>query len=241
MKRIVQTGLMLALCLSATPARGQVVMGMLFGELLSSDDFNVGFDIGMNFANVTGLDATRKNGTRFGLFADWRFSNHLHFTGGFVAVSSKGATDIAPGLLPLNDPDLDPLVENGLVSRDLGHIDFPLVLKYAFKRNSGLRIGAGGQFNILTSAKDRYSARSDAGSLAIVERDIKGDLNTFDAGLVFDVEYRIGTSGIAIGVQYYHGLTDMDKSSDISSMNRVLSGSGRISLGGRGKKDKGKE
>jgi hypothetical protein len=213
-------------------------MGMLFGELLSSDEFNIGFDIGMNFANVTELDATRKNGTRFGLFADWRFSNHLHFTGGFVAISSKGARDIDPGRLPLNDPDLNPLVEDGLVSRNLGHLDFPLVLKYAFKRNSGLRVGAGAQFNILTSANDRYSAVSSTGKSVIIERDIKSDLNTFDAGLVFDVEYRIGTSGIAIGVQYYHGLTDMDKSSQISSMNRVLSGSGRISLGGRDKKNK---
>ena len=51
---------------------------MLAGGALSSEKFNIGFDIGVNFSTLTGMgDASRYNGPLFGLFADWRFSDKL--------------------------------------------------------------------------------------------------------------------------------------------------------------------
>ena len=46
----------LTLGLRPQPAEGQVVMGWIFSELLSTPTFNVGFDIGMNFSTLTGLE-----------------------------------------------------------------------------------------------------------------------------------------------------------------------------------------
>lgn len=229
------TALVLAAALTgaAVPgANGQVLIGWVMGELLAGENFNLGFDIGMNLSTVTGLEgATRKRGTRFGVFADWRFSEHLHFGSGIVFLSPKGARDLAP--IPLNDDQLDPLIADGIMTRNLNHFDVPLMLKYAPHREKGFRVGAGAQINFLSSANDRYDVVSSSGAQTVLENDIESTLNPVGMDLVFDLEYRIGQTGIAIGVQYAHGLTDMVKDDGTTSMNRLLSGSGRIALGGR--------
>ena len=65
---------LLAFVLASAPARGQVLIGYVFGDLLASKTFNMGFEIGLNFATMSGLDgAERANFTVFGLAAEWRF------------------------------------------------------------------------------------------------------------------------------------------------------------------------
>ena len=68
------------LLMSSAPAHSQVLIGYLFGEKLASENFNMGFEVGMNFADFADYpDAERTNHPVFGLFADWRFSEHFHF------------------------------------------------------------------------------------------------------------------------------------------------------------------
>ena len=80
-----RTAIIVALVATAVakPAQAQVLIGMLFGEKLASDNFNIGFEIGMNLSTVNDLDgASRSRGPLVGLFASWRFSEHYHlFTG----------------------------------------------------------------------------------------------------------------------------------------------------------------
>ena len=211
------------------PAASQVLVGMLAGGPLSSETFNIGFDIGMNFATLSGLgEATRMNGAMFGLFGDWRFSEHAQLTVGLIPISSRGATELSPQ--PLGDPVLDSLVSGGTMTRSLTTIDLPVILKYAPRRDTGPRLGVGPQIAFVVGATDRYTARSPGGTAVVVEQDIEGPLAGVDAGLAFDLEWRWPL--LAIGVRYYHGMTDLvpgDTGTPIRS--RVLSGSGRIPLG----------
>lgn len=220
----------LALGLVPQPAEGQVVMGWLFGELLTTETFNVGFDIGMNFSTMSGLEnAERSNGTLFGLFGEWRFHPHIHLQPGFVAISDKGAQNIVP--IPFDDPELDPLV-TGSMTRDMSTLDFYILLQYATGPDKGLRVGAGPQFNIITGAVDRYEGLTSAGSAVVIEQDLENRLKGYEAGIAFDIEYQIGLS-LGIGVRYFHGLTDIDDTPGFTVKSRVLSGSGRIALGRR--------
>jgi hypothetical protein len=60
----------LTLGLRPQPAEGQVVMGWLFSHFLSTPTFNVGFDIGMSFSTLSGLEnAKRRNAALFGLIS----------------------------------------------------------------------------------------------------------------------------------------------------------------------------
>jgi hypothetical protein len=219
--------------LGPKPAEGQVLLGWLMGEFLTTETFNVGFDIGMNFSTLTGLEnAKRDRGALFGLFGEWRFHPNVHLQVGFIPISDKGAKDIDP--IPFDDPELDPLVSGGTMIRDLSTLDFPILLQYATGPDKGLRIGAGPQFNIITGARDRYEGLTSEGSVVVIEEDLKETdrLKGLEAGIAFDIEYQF-TPTLGIGVRYFHGLTDIDDTPGYTVRSRVLSGSGRIALGKR--------
>ena len=228
---------MVTLCvgLVAAPAKGQVLIGMLFGSALASENFNIGFEIGMNLSNVDGLSgASLSRGTLLGLYGAWRFSEHFHLYTAILPLSAKGAKGADP--VALNDPILDPIVATGKMTRELGYFDIPVIVQYAPRRTDGFRIGAGPQVGILLSAKDRYEGLTPQGTSVTVENDIEGSAQRFDAGVALDTEYRFAKVPLAIGVRYYYGLTDTMKGSGPAVYNRVLSGSGRIALGASRKK-----
>jgi hypothetical protein len=219
----------------ARTAASQVLLGMLAGGPLASETFNIGFDIGMNFATLSGMgDATRTNGAMFGLFGDWRFSEHAHLTVGLIPISSRGASELSPQ--PMGDPVLDSLVSGGTMTRSFTTIDLPVILKYAPRRDTGPRLGAGPQIAFVLGANDRYTALSPTGTAAVVEQDIEGRSASIDAGVAFDLEWRWPL--LAIGVRYYHGMTDLVSDNPGAPVrSRVLSGSGRIALGRRPSKE----
>jgi hypothetical protein len=166
------------------PAASQVLVGMLAGGALSSEKFNIGFDIGMNFSTLTGMgDASRYNGPLFGLFADWRFSEKLHFTGGLIPLSYRGANELVPVLL--GDPTIDSLTSGGTMSRSMSTIDVPLILKFAPKRDTGPRVGVGCQFVL---SQRRYTAESPAGAGPTGRRHRRPAKNI--GRIAFDVEWR---------------------------------------------------
>ena len=217
----------LALVLAPKPAEGQVLI-LLFGEKLSTENFNIGLDLGVNFSNLTEMaGAERSRGLLLGLFAEWRFSENFHLQPGLVAISRKGAEGITP--LPLGDSDVDPLVSGGSMTRDLKYLDIPVVLQYAVGGKSGLRIGAGPQLSILMEAVDRYEDRSAQGTTVKAENDVKDQLNGTDVGVVFDVEFEF-SEGMALGARYFHGLTNTIESAG-TSRNRVFSASIRVPIG----------
>ncbi|MCK5649768.1 MAG: PorT family protein [Gemmatimonadetes bacterium] len=225
-----------ALALGPKPAEGQVLVAWLLGEKLTTENFNVGIDIGMNFSTLSGLEnAERINGTLFGLFAEWRFHPRFHLQPGLLVLSKKGAQEIDP--IGFEDVELDPLVSGGTMTRNLDFLDIPILLQYAAGTDQGLRVGAGPQLNILLGGLDRYEGLTSEGTRVIIEEDVKDQLETLEVGIALDVEYQLAF-GIAIGVRYFHGLTDMDGGTGFTSKSRVLSGSGRISLG---KKAEGEE
>ena len=219
----------LALSLSAGPARAQVLLGYLFGELLSTPTFNVGFEIGVNFATFDGLEgAERTNNTVFGLFADWRFSEHVHLAGAVLPIASRAADGITP--LPTGDPDIDGQTADGTMMRSLSYVEIPILLKWAPQRHSGFRVGAGPSLGIVTGATDRYTATTAGGAPYVLERDIAGEVPGLDVGLSVDVEYRLPI--LSIAARYTHGLTDLRQTGTATAIHsRVLTGTGRIYLG----------
>jgi len=225
----VASALSVLLALAPAPVHAQVLIGFLFGEKLSSKTFNMGFEVGMNFATLDGMKgADRMNQGAFGLFADWRFSEHVHFGGSILPVSARGAKGLDPVLT--GDPAFDAQVANGTMERKLSYVDIPLLLRFAPQREKGLRIGAGPQIGFRTGATDRYNAKTASGLKFTAERNIKGKTARVDFGLSVDVEYRLKM--LAIGARYTHGLTDLDESPGGGQVhNRVVTGTGRIYLG----------
>jgi len=223
---------LLPLLLGAAPARSQVLLGYVFGELLATETFNLGFEVGLNITTLEGLpSAERMTRPVFGLFADWRFSEHVHSSGAFLPSAGHGAEGITP--LPTGDADLDAQVSGGTMRRSLRYIEFPLLLKWAPDREEGLRIGVGPSFGIITGADDRYEATTAQGTPYVLEVDIEDQLPSVDVGLSFDVEWRIRL--LSVAARYTHGLTDLrQRGTDDAVYSRTLTGTGRIYLGRKG-------
>jgi hypothetical protein len=215
--------------LASTPAHAQVLIGYLFGEKLATPTFNMGFEVGANFSNLDGFDdASRRNATVFGLFGDWRFSEHFHLAGAVLPFAARGAEELAP--VVTGDPAFDSQTAGGTMTRTTSYVEIPVLLKWAPQREEGFRVGAGPSFGIVTGAHDRYEARTPAGTSYVIERDIGGQLPGLDFGLSFDVEWRLPM--LSIAARYTHGLTDMGHDGAADPIySRVLTGTGRIYLG----------
>ena len=215
--------------LAVAPARAQVLIGYLFGEKLSSPTFNMGFEVGANFSTVTGFDdAERANRTAFGLFADWRWSEHFHLGGAVLPFAGRGAENLAPA--PTGDPTFDGQTAGHRMRRSFDYVELSALMKWAPKREEGIRFGAGPSLGIVTGAKDRYDAVSPGGLSYTLEHDIGGKVPGVDFGLSVEAEWRFPL--LSIAARYTQGLTDMraDGAPD-RSYTRVLTGTGRIYLG----------
>ena len=218
-----------AVLVTSAPAHAQVLIGYLFGEKLASENFNMGFEVGMNFASFADYpNAERTTHPVFGLFADWRFSENFHFGSAILPIASRGADELAPVLT--GDPDFDQPVSASTMKRTLNYVEIPMVLKWAPQREEGFRVGLGPSFGIVTGGTDRYDVVTPGGTRYVQERDIGGRVPGLDMGISFDVEWRL--SVLSIAARYTHGLTDMshDGSPD-PAYSRVLTGTGRIYLG----------
>lgn len=223
----------LLFALRAAPLQGQVLIGYLFGEKLASPTFNMGFEVGVNFATLDGMgSASRIRPTVFGLFADWRFSEHWHFSGAFLPIAGRGAEGLTP--VPTGDPVIDIQTRDGTMRRSLGLIELPLLFKWAPKRESGFRVGVGPSLGFITRATDRYEATTSAGNAYVLERDIEEQLPGLDVGISFDAEWRFPIFSVA--ARYTDGLTDIAQDGAANAVHsRTLTGTGRIALGKKGK------
>jgi hypothetical protein len=219
----------LALVLSSTPAQSQVLIGYLFGEKLATPTFNMGFEVGANFSNLDGFTgAERTSRPLFGLFADWRFSEHLHLGGAVLPIAGRGAQELPP--VVTGDPAFDSQTVGGRMKRSLDYVEIPVLLRWAPEREEGFRVGAGPSFGFVTGATDRYACVTPSGMRYTLERDIRGDLPVLDFGISVDAEWRFPM--LSIAARYTEGLTDMREEGSAEAIHtRVLTGTGRIYLG----------
>jgi hypothetical protein len=218
-----------ALLLLPSPARAQLLIGYLLGEKLTTPTLSFGFELGVNFASLDGLDGAESvTKPVFGLFADWRFSEHFHLGGALLPLNGRGAEGISP--VPTGDPTIDAQTTGGTMARNLGYIEVPVLLRWAPKRETGFRIGVGPSFGFITGAKDRYEATTPSGAPYVLERDIGDEVPGFDLGLSADVEWRFEM--ISLAARYTHGLTDLRQEGTPDAVHtRTLTGTGRIYLG----------
>jgi hypothetical protein len=222
-----------ALLLIPTEAlHAQVLIGYLLGEKLSSPTFNMGFEVGINFATLEGWmgRSGRRRPSSVSLPTGASPSISI-WAGAFLPFAGRGADGMDP--VPTGDPAIDSQTQGGTMSRSMHLIEFPVLLKWAPKRNDGFRVGAGPSFGLITGANDRYESKTAAGTPYIVERDIGDQIPGLDFGVSFDVEYRL--QFLSIAARYTHGLSDISQSGSGTAVHsRTLTGTGRIYLGKKG-------
>ncbi len=187
-------------------ANSQVLLGLLFGNKLVSENFELGVRLAANLSSLTNtVDSRMEPGLALGLYGTIKMNEKFALQPEVFFRCSMGAKGISPVLL--GDPNLDPLITEAKVTTQLTYVSLPVLAKYSFREE--ISFGIGPQFGILTGAKNKYVSEVFEEDDLIFRDDVKSQFKSFDFGLVFNLEYSIqGQRGININLRYYLGLTD---------------------------------
>jgi hypothetical protein len=199
---------------AAQPASGQVLLAILFGDALSTETFQMGVNLDVGWAGLSGIDGTSlRRGFSFGAYGEIRLSEHWRLQPELTVKTPGGAEGLAFGdpAVPfetVGDSRIDEAVLNGTVTRSAGYLSLPLLLRYVA---GPIGIGVGGQVAYLTGADDWLESEVLQGQLQL-EQSVTDALNRWDGGLVFSLDYALKPSlqmrSMRINAKYYLGLTD---------------------------------
>jgi hypothetical protein len=189
-------------------ASAQVIIAMLFGEKLNSGRMEFGLMLSPTFSNITNITSEVKPGFGLSLYLIYKQSDNLFFR---VEASPKavfGAKNIPT--YKTGNTTIDSIYKEGAnVERKIKAITLPLLVRY---RINGLLFAEGGpQVNLMTKAKDVFETRVDDNDLSYTT-DIEDHLTKFDVGFTAGLEYKLKKDkGIGIGLRYYYGFVDIQK------------------------------
>lgn len=228
LKAAIRFFLLINIAFISVPAKGQVLISLVFGDQLNSGTVEFGLEGGVNFPSIKGLDGDLKGNFNIGFYFDIKTKNPKWnvYTG--VMVKSSLGTDGLPVYL-LNDAGLDSSFKSGQVKRKLNYFNCPLMMKH--KINNKFAVQAGIMPSLRYASYDIFTSTVDGNDLEY-KNEISDELKQIDFGTMAGIVYRLmGGQGMNISVQYYYGLTDITKDTGTSQYNRSLYLSVAIPIG----------
>ena len=187
----------------------QVLMSLIFGDMLNSPKVEFGLDGGVNFSTISNLEGAKyRTDFNLGFYFDFLLKNpSWALNTGVIVKSTMGANSL--DVYSLNDPVLDDAFSGGHIDRKINYFNVPIMIKYKFDNN--IYVKGGTQLGLLGKAFDQF--KNDYGGENLeYKNNIRDKIHVVDAGLALGLGYRLtGGNGMNIGVNYYHGLVTLMK------------------------------
>jgi hypothetical protein len=197
------------LCFSYS-SKSQVLISLIFGEALNSGKIEFGLDGGVNWSGLSGSSQTSSLRTfNLGFYFDIKIDEDPTWmvNTGVIVKSTMGAEGLST--YSLNDPKLDSMFLGGSVNRELSYFNVPITMKYTFPNRIYLKAGV--QLGLFYNAYDNFVKTIKDDDDLSYKIQVREKFHLIDAGLAFGAGYRLlSGNGINLGVQYYHGLIDME-------------------------------
>jgi hypothetical protein len=198
----------LTLLVPAAAADAQVLIALLFGDMLNTGNIEFGLDGGLNWSSQPGLAQSELDRNwHLGFYFDIKLDTaDLMLHTGVIVKSSMGVAGQA--VYPLGDPNLDETFSNGSVTTRLEYFNVPVMLKY---RALGQCYVEGGiLLGLLHGATDEFIATGPDDAEITLERRVGKTYHPLDAGLMAGIGYRLMSgNGINLGLRFYQGLIDV--------------------------------
>ncbi|TYA56686.1 outer membrane beta-barrel protein [Formosa maritima] len=231
--------LLIILLFSGYQTHSQVLISLLFGDKLNSENIEFGLDGGADFSSLKGISSNTSPNFYLGFYFDINIKKNPQwvFNTGVIVKSTMGAEDIA--VYSLNDADLDAAFEGGSIQRKINYFNVPLVIKR--KLGNHFYGGLGTMLGLRYKAHDVFTNKVKDKEDLNYKLDIKDQTTALDAGLMASVNYKILTNmGMNINLKYYYGLVNINKNdAEGKQYNRsVYLGIGIPIGSGKNKKDK---
>lgn len=202
-------------------AQSQILISIIFGDKLNSEDLEFGLDGGFNFSRITGLESTSyARDLHLGFYFDFKIKDQWWINTGVLVKSSMGANKLTENDVRNLYPQVENFQDSGSYSQSLGFFNVPVMLKYRFKNQIYAELGA--QVSLLTSARLNYQHSFDDFELTTSVKN-SSEFLPMDFGLVGSAGYKLrkGT-GMNIGIKYYMGMVDITRSNISKNTNNVL-------------------
>ena len=206
MKKVLLVALLL---FSIQSVNSQVLISLVFGDMLNSPKVEFGLEGGANFSTITNLEGAKyRTDFNLGFYFDFLLKNPAWAVNtGVIVKSSMGADGLA--VYSLDNAVLDNAFAGGHVDRKINYFNVPIMMKYKFDNN--IYVKAGTQLGLLSKAYDEFKNDYEGENLEYKNK-IRDQIHVIDAGLALGLGYRLmGGNGMNIGVNYYQGLVTVMK------------------------------
>lgn len=124
----------------ASTSKSQVIISLIFGDMLNSDKLEFGLDGGLNWSNISNLENSKSQRKfNLGFYFNIKLREKLYIRTGVLVKSTMGAEGIDPYYL--ENADLDSALVGSSVNRKLGYFNVPVMLKYKFYNDLFIEAG----------------------------------------------------------------------------------------------------
>ena len=197
--------------------QSQVLITLLLGDKLNSDDLEFGLEGGINWIQISGMET--KNFARkwnLGFYFDIRLKNQWFLNTGVLVKSNMGVDNLSDNdLVNLNATiytnDTAGRVP-GSYGQKMNYFLVPALIKYKFKNH--LFVAAGPQFGLMYKSWVQFDSDVE-GNEAIIKEYNKDLINRIDAGIMAELGYSFFKGvGLSLGVKYYEGFVHVYKNND---------------------------
>ncbi len=188
-------------------ASSQVLISLLLGDKLNSDQIEFGVDGGINFSNMSNIESGKSLSTfNLGFYFDLKLRQQLMLHTGLIVKSTLGTDEIP--VYSLDDVNLDNLFSDGSVKRRINYFNVPILLKYRFA--TIFHIEAGPMIGLRTYANDVFNAGIINDKDLSYKLDIRDQYKRIDAGIMLGAGLKLSKipKSAQAGIRYYYGLTD---------------------------------
>ena len=188
--------------------QSQVLLTVIFGDKLNSEGLEFGLEGGINWSNISVLDADKSlSSFNLGFYFDFKLKDQWNIYTGVLVKSKMGDLNLSDNDLAFLE--ITPSEEEGEYSQKMNYFIVPALLKYNFKNR--IYVEGGPQFGLMY--KSWVEFLSDNDDRSVRTRDYNKDkINKLDAGVTIGTGYKLmADSGMTIGIKYYHGFANVYK------------------------------
>lgn len=201
--------------------RAQVLISLLFGDALNTEEIEFGLITGLNRSYILSIDeSSGLNNFNLGFYFHINMFESSYLSTGVLVKSNVGAKGMST--YPVGDPEFDDVYAGGELSKKISYFYVPIMWHQRF--NNRFYLEGGLQLGLRNKGYDYFNLTDAYGGDLEYKRDVRDEIEAFDGGLVGGVGYKFRkqTKSTAIGINYYYGLKDVSKVSDMEIRNSSI-------------------
>jgi hypothetical protein len=194
----------------------QVVIALLFGDKLNTGKLEFGIVVSPGWTGLSNIESDRRNnlslGIYFNIHPDKKF--FIHAEG--IAKGSFGAEGISP--YSVGNDSLNDLFAGGSVERKIKAFSLPILGRYAITPK--FFVEAGIQPDMMLKSKDIFKSKVNDNELTYTTN-ISDQVTLLDFGVAGGLFYKFRKDkrSMGMGIRYFHGLTDVMKTTAGTQVN----------------------